>query len=186
MYVKRDLRHGCGTCEEAWSAKYQLCQDMGWRLPRSSVLRGLPSVSFGLSRRQRALCQPWHSVFPVVVQLSQPMPVDTCSVALKLVGDSDFNIVAPVRKYRRAHVLAVDQECDPRRAIWCCSAVSDLEVVFAGNSTLWPVDIEIGTDVEAILPAGSGLGTVYSALARVSCRCILPARGITPDLARPW
>ena len=114
------------------------------------------------------------------------MPVDTRSVVLKLVDDSDFNIVAPVRKYRRAHVLAVDQECDPRRAIWCCRAVGDLEVVFTGDSSLWPVDIEISADVEAILPAGSGLRTVHSALARVSCRCILPTRGITPDLARPW
>ena len=185
----------------------------GRHSPRSSVLRSLPSIGLALSGCQRALRQAWHSVFPVGVQLSQPMPVDTRSVVFKVVRDSDLNIVAPVRKYSWTHVLAIDQECRPWRTIRCCGAVGDLEVVLPGNSSVWPVDVKVGADVETILPASSGLWPIHSALARLdsnsfaacgvvctgsglaACitaagstvfRCCVNAFGcITPQLARP-
>ena len=63
---------------------------------RCAILRSFESIDFGSTWNNWAFRQAVGAVHFIRTQLSQPMPVDTGSIVLKVIGDGDFNVISPV------------------------------------------------------------------------------------------
>ena len=111
-------------------------------------------VSLRVTRRQWAFGDTIDTVLSVCVQLTDSMPVYTCTIRWHRVFDPYLDRITPIRDYRGPGVLIIDQKTDTRAtAIRIACRIGDLEVIRNCVPSIWPLSVEIGRYAEAVSPA---------------------------------
>lgn len=64
-------------------------------IPEGAVLCSLECIQPGLTRSERTFSHTTCAVHGVCVQLTEPMPMDTCAIVFQLIHNSDPKRVAP-------------------------------------------------------------------------------------------
>jgi len=115
----------------------------------------------------------------VRAELSDTVPVDTSSISLHVVVDSDLNVVSPVcldfrvserhirdlklktHPNQRSRVLSIDQEALPLiPSIRVTSAVRNSEGIISRDARRRPLLVKVRVDAVSIAPAVAGCGRV--------------------------
>ena len=77
-------------------------------IPRGTILYGFELVRKAIIWSNWTLCNSIHTVVLNVIELSDPMPMDRCTIAVKVICDSDFNIITPTCFDPRTRILLVE------------------------------------------------------------------------------
>lgn len=84
----------------------------------------LELVGKGVSGGDWALSYSWHSIILNRVELTNSMPMDSCSIMLKVVGDMDDEVISPVCDDSRA------RNCSIKGKNLACVTISSKSGVF--------------------------------------------------------
>jgi hypothetical protein len=77
-------------------------------IPRSAVLHGFEFVSVAMTWSNWALRNSIHAIVFDAIKLPDPMPMDRCTITVKVICDGDFNIITPACLNPRPGILFVE------------------------------------------------------------------------------
>ncbi len=123
-------------------------------IPAGPVQAGIERVRKGAARCNGTLLNGWHAIKPRCLILQKAMPVERGSLfgPGDLVGDSDFDVIAPIRFDCWPGDLAIDHDdtsIDPVRSF---EAAFDDKIIFAGHSCYWWLLVRIGVECRLRTP----------------------------------
>jgi len=133
-----------------------------------SYLGCLECVRLCITGSKRAFCQARSAVLAVGIELSNTMPVETSSIVLQAVFDSDLDGITPICKDGRSRELSIDQQAASLESIRRTCSVRNDKVVFAGHTSGGPFHIKVVVYAVSVLPA---LSREWTICAGSICRC---------------
>lgn len=117
-------------------------------VPRSPVILGNPCVSHGRSWSDWALSNGGNTIVHVVVQLSNTVEMDRCTIVVcKLVVNSDNDSVTPAGLDCRARHLSIDPHDWPCNTIWAKGRAGNVKVVVNNFASDWGDLVAVGVDI---------------------------------------
>ena len=144
----------------------------------------------------RTLSNTPYTISDVRAELANTMPMNTSSISLHVVVDSDLDVVSPIRlrpksakarsmiakisthPNQRARVLSINQEALPFiPSIRITSAVRNSKGIISRDTRRRPLLVEVSVNAVSVTPAVSGRWGVGAAWVRLWVDCEGGSRG---------
>lgn len=120
-------------------------------VPAGPVLSGNEFVSFSHAGRNWTLGEAVSPIVLIGIELTEPVPMNTCAVMRHVVVHDDPYPVTPVRSDGRARVLAVDELAELlRTTVRGTGGIGDSQVKGMALTGLWPALVDISIDVKSV------------------------------------